>query len=320
MIIIYIITFIFFLFILINYKIQLNFNKKFPEIGVNKFFYFKYLLLLISLFYLMIWLHITEVKENTSTNKNLFVIDISKSMLVEDINFNWNKISRLQATKNIISNIVSNSDFNWSYSIEVFANKSLWLLPFTNDKDIFKTFLDWINEWKINSQGTNFQEMLKWINNRIFDKSKTNVYIFTDWWDKDDLNTELFQWIYINNLKNLYNNYFVYWIWSEKWWMIFEWIDIFWNNIYKKFNWENLILKLNIENINKMNNILWGKKYFIDNLDNFVLNNIKDKIFRFFSNIDYIDVKWFIFFIIFLLLFLFEEKIYNLIFVKWQKN
>lgn len=320
MIIIYIITFIFFLFILINYKIQLNFNKKFPEIGVNKFFYFKYLLLLISLFYLMIWLHITEVKENTSTNKNLFVIDISKSMLVEDINFNWNKISRLQATKNIISNIVSNSDFNWSYSIEVFANKSLWLLPFTNDKDIFKTFLDWINEWKINSQGTNFQEMLKWINNRIFDKSKTNVYIFTDWWDKDDFNTELFQWIYINNLKNLYNNYFVYWIWSEKWWMIFEWIDIFWNNIYKKFNWENLILKLNIENINKMNNILWGKKYTIDNLDNFVLNNSKDKIFRFFSNIDYIDVKWFIFFIIFLLLFLFEEKIYNLIFVKWQKN
>lgn len=320
MIIIYIITFIFFLFILINYKIQLNFNKKFPEIGVNKFFYFKYLLLLISLFYLMIWLHITEVKENTSTNKNLFVIDISKSMLVEDINFNWNKISRLQATKNIISNIVSNSDFNWSYSIEVFANKSLWLLPFTNDKDIFKTFLDWINEWKINSQGTNFQEMLKWINNRIFDKSKTNVYIFTDWWDKDDLNTELFQWIYINNLKNLYNNYFVYWIWSEKWWMIFEWIDIFWNNIYKKFNWENLILKLNIENINKMNNILWGKKYTIDNLDNFVLSNSKDKIFRFFSNIDYIDVKWFIFFIIFLLLFLFEEKIYNLIFVKWQKN
>lgn len=320
MIIIYIITFIFFLFILINYKIQLNFNKKFPEIGVNKFFYFKYLLLLISLFYLMIWLHITEVKENTSTNKNLFVIDISKSMLVEDINFNWNKISRLQATKNIISNIVSNSDFNWSYSIEVFANKSLWLLPFTNDKDIFKTFLDWINEWKINSQGTNFQEMLKWINNRIFDKSKTNVYIFTDWWDKDDFNTELFQWIYINNLKNLYNNYFVYWIWSEKWWMIFEWIDIFWNNIYKKFNWENLILKLNIENINKMNNILWGKKYTIDNLDNFVLSNSKDKIFRFFSNIDYIDVKWFIFFIIFLLLFLFEEKIYNLIFVKWQKN
>jgi len=320
MIIIYIITFIFFLFILINYKIQLNFNKKFPEIGVNKFFYFKYLLLLISLFYLMIWLHITQVKDNTSTNKNLFVIDISKSMLVEDINFNWNKISRLQATKNIISNIVSNSDFNWSYSIEVFANKSLWLLPFTNDKDIFKTFLDWINEWKINSQGTNFQEMLKWINNRIFDKSKTNVYIFTDWWDKDDLNTELFQWIYINNLKNLYNNYFVYWIWSEKWWMIFEWIDIFWNNIYKKFNWENLILKLNIENINKMNNILWGKKYIIDNLDNFVLSNSKDKIFRFFSNIDYIDVKWFIFFIIFLLLFLFEEKIYNLIFVKWQKN
>lgn len=320
MIIIYIITFIFFLFILINYKIQLNFNKKFPEIGVNKFFYFKYLLLLISLFYLMIWLHINEVKDNTSTNKNLFVIDISKSMLVEDINFNWNKISRLQATKNIISNIVSNSDFNWSYSIEVFANKSLWLLPFTNDKDIFKTFLDWINEWKINSQGTNFQEMLKWINNRIFDKSKTNVYIFTDWWDKDDLNTELFQWIYINNLKNLYNNYFVYWIWSEKWWMIFEWIDIFWNNIYKKFNWENLILKLNIENINKMNNILWGKKYTIDNLDNFVLSNSKDKIFRFFSNIDYIDVKWFIFFIIFLLLFLFEEKIYNLIFVKWQKN
>lgn len=320
MIIIYIITFIFFLFILINYKIQLNFNKKFPEIGVNKFFYFKYLLLLISLFYLMIWLHITEVKENTSTNKNLFVIDISKSMLVEDINFNWNKISRLQATKNIISNIVSNSDFNWSYSIEVFANKSLWLLPFTNDKDIFKTFLDWINEWKINSQGTNFQEMLKWINNRIFDKSKTNVYIFTDWGDKDDFNTELFQWIYINNLKNLYNNYFVYWIWSEKWWMIFEWIDIFWNNIYKKFNWENLILKLNIENINKMNNILWGKKYTIDNLDNFVLSNSKDKIFRFFSNIDYIDVKWFIFFIIFLLLFLFEEKIYNLIFVKWQKN
>lgn len=320
MIIIYIITLIFFLFILINYKIQLNFNKKFPEIGVNKFFYFKYLLLLISLFYLMIWLHINEVKDNTSTNKNLFVIDISKSMLVEDINFNWNKISRLQATKNIISNIVSNSDFNWSYSIEVFANKSLWLLPFTNDKDIFKTFLDWINEWKINSQGTNFQEMLKWINNRIFDKSKTNVYIFTDWWDKDDLNTELFQWIYINNLKNLYNNYFVYWIWSEKWWMIFEWIDIFWNNIYKKFNWENLILKLNIENINKMNNILWGKKYIIDNLDNFVLSNSKDKIFRFFSNIDYIDVKWFIFFIIFLLLFLFEEKIYNLIFVKWQKN
>lgn len=320
MIIIYIITLIFFLFILINYKIQLNFNKKFPEIGVNKFFYFKYLLLLISLFYLMIWLHINEVKDNTSTNKNLFVIDISKSMLVEDINFNWNKISRLQASKNIISNIVSNSDFNWSYSIEVFANKSLWLLPFTNDKDIFKTFLDWINEWKINSQGTNFQEMLKWINNRIFDKSKTNVYIFTDWWDKDDLNTELFQWIYINNLKNLYNNYFVYWIWSEKWWMIFEWMDIFWNNIYKKFNWENLILKLNIENINKMNNILWGKKYIIDNLDNFVLSNSKDKIFRFFSNIDYIDVKWFIFFIIFLLLFLFEEKIYNLIFVKWQKN
>lgn len=320
MIIIYIITFIFFLFILINYKIQLNFNKEFPEIGVNNFFYFKYLLLLISLFYLMIWLHITEVKKNTSTTKNLFVIDISKSMLVEDVNFNWTKINRLQVSKNIINNIISNSDFNWSYSIEIFANKSLWLIPFTNDKDIFKTFLDWLNEWKINSQGTNFQEMLKWINNRIFDKTKTNVYIFTDWWDNEDLNNELFQWIYINNLKNLENNYFIYWIWSEKWWMILEWIDIFWNDIYKKFKWENLILKLNIENINKMNNILWGKKYIVDNLDNFILNNPNDKVFRFFSNIDYIDLKWFIFFIIFLFLFLFEEKIYNLIFVKWQKN
>lgn len=319
MIYLYFFTFIFFCFIVYNYVIQTKFNSNFPKIWLNKYFYFKYLLLLISFFYLWIS-YFTVINQNQSSNEYLFSLDLSKSMLVNDVK-DWDKtISRLEASKKIISQIVSKT--NWKYSLIVFTSDSLWILPFIWDKDLFLTFLEWLDYNNLPKQWTDYNKMLKWISERIIDDETKNIIILTDGWDSWDINENLFISTFNNELADFNNNYEIIWIWSLDWWKIITWVDVFWEQVYKKHNWEDLILKLNNNNIDFIHKILGGKKYIIDNLNQIdnILKENKDLVFEIFSNVNYLNLKSFVFFILFLFLFLFEEKIYSLIFKNDKKS
>lgn len=319
MIYLYILTSIFFCLIIYNYITQLKFNSLFPKVWVNRYFYFKYLLLLISFFYLWIS-YFSTIEQKNFSNEYLFSLDLSKSMLVNDVK-NWNEyLSRLDTSKKIISDIVTKN--NWKFSLVVFTNESMGVLPFTGDKDLFLTFLEGLDYNNLPNQWTDFNKMLNWISQRIIDETSKKIFIFTDWWDNWDLNENLFISNFNNKLSKLNNTYYIFWIWSLEWWKIVTWIDVFWEKNYKKYKWEDLILKLNKNNIDKIANILGGKKYNIDNLsqiDN-ILSENKDLVFEIFSNINYLNLKAFIFFILFLFLFLFEEKIYSLIFKNDKKS
>ena len=90
-------------------------------------------------------------------NKGLYLlllIDVSKSMLTEDI-----KPNRLSLVQKQISRLVDLSSGN-HIAIGIFANSVLWLSPFTHDMSAVKSYLNDLSADYLIDQGTNFANVL----------------------------------------------------------------------------------------------------------------------------------------------------------------
>ena len=224
---------------------------------ITYFYYFsknnkniiKYIFLAIS--FLLIIINIFWIKSTFNIgNKNilwwkvLFVMDVSKSMNTDDIIWQNKMISRLDFTKNFIKDFVINNRKN-NYSLTVFAWETLEILPFTNDISLFLKILNWINNDNVSK---NWSELI-WVFESIIDCFPWNenwtVVIFTDGWDeKIDLlkNT-------VNNINSKKINIIIAWVWSTKWDYIPDWYDVWWNIIYKTYQWKKILSKLNYKNM-----------------------------------------------------------------------
>ncbi len=102
----------------------------------------------------------------------VFALDISKSMLAEDIAPN-----RLEKSKQIISKIIDKLGSD-RVGIIIYAGNAYPLLPITTDHGAAKMFLQNANPDMVSSQGTAINEALKLAKTFFDDDTQTNRFLF----------------------------------------------------------------------------------------------------------------------------------------------
>lgn len=131
----------------------------------------KITVLLLALFCLIIGLVNPKVGTKLETVKRegidvVFAIDVSKSMLAEDMAPN-----RLDKTKQIVSQIINQLGSD-RIGIVAYAGSAFPVLPITTDYGVAKMYLQSMNTDMVSSQGTSLEEAIK-LSANYFDKGNT---------------------------------------------------------------------------------------------------------------------------------------------------
>lgn len=201
-----------------------------------------YLLSFSFLIFAYFWPIFVWQSEKESSSNIVFVIDISKSMDAVDVNIWKYKLSRLDAAKKIIADYIIKNPNN-SYSIIWFADIAMLFSPLTSDSNVFLTYL-----WNLSTQSTlkswtNLKSVFDFINWASTKNENLNYVLLSDWedlWKNIDINREF---SYISDDKR----FFAIWLGSVKWAFIPEWVNLFWETMYKIFDWQRVVSKLDRE-------------------------------------------------------------------------
>jgi Ca-activated chloride channel family protein len=112
----------------------------------------------------------------------IFAVDVSKSMLAEDV-----APSRLEKSKQLVSQIINNLG-NDRIGIIAYSGSAFPVLPITTDYSVAKMFLQSMNPGMISSQGTSIDQAITLAMTFIDKKDKTNklLIIITDGEDHSD--------------------------------------------------------------------------------------------------------------------------------------
>ena len=134
---------------------------------------FKIVVLLLALAALIIGLVNPKIGTKMETVKRegidiVFAMDVSKSMLAEDVAPN-----RLDKSKQIVSQII-NQLGNDRIGIVAYAGNAFPVLPITSDYSVAKMFLQGMNTDIVSSRGTSLDEAIKLSATYFDDKSKTS--------------------------------------------------------------------------------------------------------------------------------------------------
>ncbi|MDD3794048.1 MAG: VWA domain-containing protein [Candidatus Gracilibacteria bacterium] len=315
-----VISIVFYLFFLF-YKKQSLLNLNFKKLSIPKYFFIKYLFLLYSFFILFLSLFgprgDVQMTQDSKAIDIVFVLDVSKSMNVADISSD-NTYTRLDFAKEAIGNFVINNKEN-RYSLVIFSGDAVSSLPLTTDIDIFLGVLKNVDYRNLTSQGTNFTKALELAFNRLdyTDNNSGAVILISDGGEDSDLGS-LEKLNYDDKIK-----VFVAGIGSEKGGKIITGTDVFGRINYQTYLGEFVISKLNEENLQYISNLFSGNYIKLDSyarindftnymkdIEKKVLQtnlSVKSDLSRYFSNIS------FIFFVIFLLIYFTENKIYSLL-------
>lgn len=246
-------------------------NLKLFDYKINKTKFFIKNILFIIWFISLIMAYLWVLIDFSFINKTwvpkdiIFVLDISKSMDTQDMW--WANSSRIEYTKNMISNFVVKNVWN-NYSLYIFAGKTENISPLTNDSNWFLTNLNSISTNSISTWWTKIKDAIDEI---IWDFSKDNnpknIILLSDWWDEWENNDINSVNIDTNKIK-----IFTIGIGTIKWDYIPDWVDLFGNIRYKVYEWENIVSKLNEDSLillaKKWNweYILWDDKNILDNI------------------------------------------------------
>jgi len=152
------------------------FNKLNPERSTFKSV-LKFIMLSIAIAFVVISLVNPKMGTKLETVKRegvdiVFALDVSKSMLAEDI-----APSRLDKAKQIISKIIDNLGSD-RIGIIVYAGNSYPLLPITTDHAAAKMFLQNASPDMVSSQGTAINEAIDRSTTFFDDNEQTNRYLF----------------------------------------------------------------------------------------------------------------------------------------------
>lgn len=98
----------------------------------------------------------------------VFAIDVSKSMLAEDV-----APSRLEKSKQLVSQIINNLGSD-RIGIVAYSGSAFPVLPITTDYSVAKMFLQSMNPGMISSQGTSIDQAINLATTFIDKKDKTN--------------------------------------------------------------------------------------------------------------------------------------------------
>ncbi len=113
----------------------------------------------------------------------VFAIDVSKSMLAEDVAPN-----RLEKSKQLVSQLINQLGSD-RIGIIAYSGSAFPVLPMTSDYGVAKMFLQTMNPGMISSQGTSIDQAIDLAANNFFDKKdKTNklLVIISDGEDHSD--------------------------------------------------------------------------------------------------------------------------------------
>ena len=151
-------------------------DKLSPEKSTFKYF-LKMTLFLLGLTFLIISLTNPKMGTKLETVKRqgvdiVFALDVSKSMLAEDIAPN-----RLEKAKQIISKIIDKLGSD-RIGIIIYAGNSYPLLPITTDHGAAKMFLQSANPDMVSSQGTAINEAIKLASSYYNNDEQTNRFLF----------------------------------------------------------------------------------------------------------------------------------------------
>jgi Ca-activated chloride channel family protein len=134
---------------------------------------FKLVIILLALAGLILGLVNPKIGTKMETVKRegidiVFAMDISKSMLAEDV-----APSRLEKSKQIVSQIINQLGSD-RIGIVAYAGSAFPVLPITSDYSVAKMFLQSMNTEMVSSQGTSLDEAIKLSATYFDDKSKTS--------------------------------------------------------------------------------------------------------------------------------------------------
>lgn len=112
----------------------------------------------------------------------IFAVDISKSMLSEDVAPN-----RLEKSKQLVSQIINNLGSD-RIGIIAYSGSAFPVLPITSDYSVGKMFLQSMNPGMISTQGTSIDQAINLAASFVDKKDKTNklLIIITDGEDHSD--------------------------------------------------------------------------------------------------------------------------------------
>lgn len=133
----------------------------------------KFAILLLALAALIIGLVNPKIGTKMETVKRegidiVFAVDVSKSMLAEDV-----APSRLEKSKQIVSQIINNLGSD-RIGIVAYAGSAFPVLPITTDYSVAKMFLQSMNPDMVSSLGTSLDEAIKLSETYYDKKGKTN--------------------------------------------------------------------------------------------------------------------------------------------------
>jgi len=224
----------------------------------SKFYYVKYIFLLLSLIIISVWLFWIKYWEKWEKQKVnwvdiAFVLDVSKSMNALDFKDWWYNVSRLDFSKALIADYIWKNPEN-RYWLVIFAWDAISSSPLTTDHSTFLTFLQNVDYKNLNKQWTNLEKAVElWVGRLFSQKDEDNrakvLVLLSDWWDSDtqvdfDYISQQVKW------KNIAS--FVVWIWKKSGARIPNWQDFVWNIVYQKYKWKYVITKLNSSLLKKL--------------------------------------------------------------------
>jgi hypothetical protein len=195
----------------------------------------------------------------------------------------------------------------------VFAGETLELLPFTSDIWLFQTILNGVEKNNVYKYWSDFQWLFEIIADYVEQEENAwTIVIFTDGWEIENISLpqSLIQKVDKYNSKII-----IAWIWTDKWSYILDWEDIFWRPVYKIYNWQKVISKINKSWINKITNKYSFTQWYINSLDD--ITDIEDIINKNITKQKYeknislsrdISYIFIILFLIFFILFLITEN------------
>ena len=198
----------------------------------------------------------------------VFAIDVSKSMLAEDVAPN-----RLLRSKRIISEIINslNSD---RVGIVAYAAQAIPQVPLTTDFASVKNFLQIIDTDMLSSQGTSIDSALNLAANFFDQNSETNrvLILLSDGEDHDDIPESLINLIIENNI-----NLISIGVGQDNGSTIPIKVNGRIDSYKKDSNGEVVITKRNSEILNKIANSSGGE-YIDGNITEEALENVKVKL------------------------------------------
>ena len=152
----------------------------------------KFVVLCLAISFLIIGLVNPKIGTKLETIKRegvdiVFAIDVSKSMLAEDVAPN-----RLEKSKQLVTQIINNLASD-RVGIIAYAGKAFPQLPITTDYASAKMFLQSMNTNMLSSQGTAIDEAIQLSRNYYDDDEQTNrvLIIISDGEDHNDLSVEV---------------------------------------------------------------------------------------------------------------------------------